>query len=173
MFMLPSWGIWTQHFHSKQLGAYVCAPESSYEAVETKNKFSTPNSSKEEKNIIIILIVYTWCFVHTIMMYVLFWDITQCCVVIVYRRFGTTYRSHFHGSRVRVGKKEIQQPMNLRYRLLDFFLSYLDSWHMKMGPIRCPETSVNNCHTTLCIIPEEHRSHQHRGGSLKSTIMTL
>jgi hypothetical protein len=30
----------------------------------------------------------------------LFWDITQRRVVIVYRRFGTTYRSHLHGSRV-------------------------------------------------------------------------
>jgi hypothetical protein len=30
----------------------------------------------------------------------LFWDIRQCRVVTVYRRFGTTYRSHLHGSRV-------------------------------------------------------------------------
>jgi hypothetical protein len=30
----------------------------------------------------------------------LFWDITRRHVVIVYRRFGTTYRSHIHGSRV-------------------------------------------------------------------------
>jgi hypothetical protein len=37
-----------------------------------------------------------------------------------------------------------------------------------MGPIRCPETSVNNYHTTPRNIPEERRSHQHRGGSLKS-----
>jgi hypothetical protein len=32
----------------------------------------------------------------------LFWDITRRRVVIVYRRFGTTCRSHLHGSRVRV-----------------------------------------------------------------------
>ena len=32
----------------------------------------------------------------------LFWDITRCRVVIVYRRFGKTYRSHLHGSWVRV-----------------------------------------------------------------------
>jgi hypothetical protein len=37
-----------------------------------------------------------------------------------------------------------------------------------MGPIRCPETSVNNYHTTPCNNPEDHRFHQHRGGSLKS-----
>jgi len=28
-----------------------------------------------------------------------FWDITQRTVAVPYRRFGTTYRSHFHGSR--------------------------------------------------------------------------
>ena len=39
---------------------------------------------------------------------------------------------------------------------------------MKMGPIRCHETSVNNYYTTPSNIPEERRSHQHRGGSLKS-----
>jgi hypothetical protein len=71
-------------------------------------------------------------------------------VVIIYRRFGTTYWSHLDGSRIRV------------------FFSYSDSWPVKMGPIRCPETSVNNYHTTPCNVPEERRSHQHRGGSLKS-----
>jgi hypothetical protein len=36
-------------------------------------------------------------------------DVDEICghlgrrVVIVYRRFGTTYRTHLHGSRVRVG----------------------------------------------------------------------
>ena len=34
----------------------------------------------------------------------LFWDIARRCVVIAYRRFGTTYRSHLQGSRVREGK---------------------------------------------------------------------
>jgi hypothetical protein len=77
----------------------------------------------------------------------LFWDITQRRVVIVYRRFGTMYWSHLHGSRVWVGK---------------------DSWPVKMGPIHCPETSVNNYFTTPHNIPEERRSHQHCGGSLKS-----
>jgi hypothetical protein len=37
-----------------------------------------------------------------------------------------------------------------------------------MGPIRCPETSVNDYHTTPRNIPEERRSHRNRGGSLKS-----
>jgi hypothetical protein len=30
--------------------------------------------------------------------YALFWDITRRLIVIVYRRFGTTYRSHLQGS---------------------------------------------------------------------------
>jgi hypothetical protein len=36
-----------------------------------------------------------------------------------------------------------------------------------MEPIRCPETSVQNNHLTLCNIPEDRRC-QHRAGSLKS-----
>jgi hypothetical protein len=39
-----------------------------------------------------------------------------------------------------------------------------------MGPIRWPETSVNNYHTTPCNNPEDHRFHQHRGVSLKSRV---
>jgi hypothetical protein len=37
------------------------------------------------------------------MKYVVFWVITRRHVVISYRRFGTMYRSHPHGSRFRVG----------------------------------------------------------------------
>ena len=40
-----------------------------------------------------------------------------------------------------------------------------------MGPLDCPETSVRNYHSTLRNIPEECRSHLHRGGSLKSRIV--
>jgi hypothetical protein len=61
--------------------------------------------------------------------------------------------------------------VNLRYRFLAFFLSYSESWPVKMEPIRCPETSVNNYHTRPRNIPEERRSHQHRGGSLKSRLL--
>jgi hypothetical protein len=43
-------------------------------------------------------------------------------------------------------------------------------WHLKMGLIRCPEKSVKDYHSTLCNIAEERRSHQHRGGSLKSRL---
>jgi hypothetical protein len=37
-----------------------------------------------------------------------------------------------------------------------------------MGPISCPETSVQNYHSKLRNIPKERRSHLRRGGSLKS-----
>ena len=55
--------------------------------------------------------------------------------VILYRRFGTTYRFHLQGSR---------DSSSLTF---------------KMGPIHCPETSVKDYHSTLRNIPEEQRSH--------------
>jgi len=39
---------------------------------------------------------------------------------------------------------------------------------LKGGAKRCHETSVRNYHSTLCNIPEEHKSHLHHGGRLKS-----
>jgi hypothetical protein len=79
-----------------------------------------------------------------------FWDITRRRVEIVYRRFGTTYRFHLQGSKV----QEV------------FF--FLDFWPLKMELIRYTETSVNNYHMTPHNIPEARRSHEYRGGSLKS-----
>jgi hypothetical protein len=38
---------------------------------------------------------------------------------------------------------------------------------LKMGLISCLETSVKDHQSTLRNIPEEQRSHLHRGGSLK------
>ena len=38
---------------------------------------------------------------------------------------------------------------------------------LKIGPISCPETSAEKYHSTLRKIPEERRSHLHRGLSLK------
>jgi len=43
---------------------------------------------------------------------------------------------------------------------------------LKIGPIFCPETSATNYQSTLRNIPEERRSHLHRGGSLKSLWIT-
>jgi hypothetical protein len=65
-------------------------------------------------------------------------------VLILYRRFGTTYRSHLQGAR---------SPRPL-----------------KMGPIHCLETSVKDYKSTLANIPEECRSHQHRGGGLNLVV---
>jgi hypothetical protein len=58
----------------------------------------------------------------------LFWDTTQCLVVVLYRRFGTNCRAHRKGSR------------------------------NQLGPIGCPETSVQNYHFTVRNISEERRS---------------
>ena len=38
----------------------------------------------------------------------------------------------------------------------NYLFSYSESWPVRMGPIRCPETSVNNYHTTPCNNPEDH-----------------
>jgi hypothetical protein len=59
----------------------------------------------------------------------LFWVVTQRVVVIYYRRFGTTSRSHFF------------------------------STPMKTGPIGCPETSITNYQNMLRNNPEELSSH--------------
>jgi hypothetical protein len=42
-----------------------------------------------------------------------------------------------------------------------------------MGPIRCPETSVNNYHTTPCNTPGKHTPHQHCDESLKRRLCWL
>jgi hypothetical protein len=42
-----------------------------------------------------------------------------------------------------------------------------------MGPIGCPETSVQNYHSTLRNIREKRRSHLHRGVILKSRIILI
>jgi hypothetical protein len=39
-----------------------------------------------------------------------------------------------------------------------------------MGPIGCPKTSGTNYESTPHNVPEERRSHLHRGGSLNSRI---
>jgi hypothetical protein len=57
--------------------------------------------------------LHTWPFDYGGVMQKNFPMITRCCVVIVYRRFGTTYRSHLQGPRVQ-GKKKVgkQLPHN-------------------------------------------------------------
>jgi hypothetical protein len=102
----------------------------------------------------------------------LFWDITHRRMVILYRRFGITCRSHFQGSRslksriVHLYGKATFRHVQRFERLLSF--SSWISWPLKMGPKRCPEMSVKDYHSTLRNTPEEGRSHQYRCRSLKS-----
>jgi hypothetical protein len=73
----------------------------------------------------------------------LFWDIKQRRMVIFTDLSGLSVSSISKSQEVQVKK----------------------TW---TGPIFRPETSVKDYHLTLRNIPEERRSHQHRGGSLKS-----
>jgi hypothetical protein len=77
------------------------------------------------------------------MNFALFWDITQRWVVVLYRRFGTTYRSNLQGSRSPRRK-----------------LSSWTSWPLKKEPIGCPETSVQNYHSNLRNITEKCRTQE-------------
>ena len=47
------------------------------------------------------------------------------------------------------------------------------AWSLKMGPVSCPETSVNNYQPAPHNIPEEQWSHLHRRGSLNSLICVI
>ena len=76
------------------------------------------------------IVTYIWrlCVVlnilkHKLIRSVLFWDITQRHVVIVYRRFGTTYLSHLHGSRVRPRRAQISSTSRQKPEIRT---SYLD-----------------------------------------------
>jgi hypothetical protein len=66
-----------------------------------------------------------------------------------YRRFGTTYLSHLHGSRVRVRKKESQLPFH--NVPIEFFQS-LDS-SSGPRPLPCRSFEIALRHTTLGRIP--------------------
>ena len=74
---------------------------------------------------------------------------------------------------VSVPSSRVKGPSHIETTLrLAGFLFFLDSWPLEMRPIRCPETSVNNNRNTQRNIPEESRSHQHGGGSVKSKCWT-
>ena len=86
------------------------------------------------------LILHKFYSSTNIMRSALFIDITQRRVVILYRRFGRTHWSHLKRS--------------------------WNSWPFKMGPIRCPETSVWNYHSALRTIQQERTCSLHLDGSL-------
>ena len=76
----------------------------------------------------------------------IFWIITQRVVVISYRCFETTYRSHLQS------------------------LKILDLLILRMEPIGCPKTPVINYHYSPRNNPEECSFQLLRGGSLKSRL---
>ena len=92
-----------------------------------------------------------------------FWDITRPVMVIPYRRFGTTYRSHLQSfNHLKMGPTECPETSAKELPLLAI------SWPLNMGPMDCPETSVRNYHYSLRNNPEDRSSHLLRGGNLKS-----
>jgi hypothetical protein len=74
----------------------------------------------------------------------LFWDVTQRLVVIVYRRFGTTYRSLLQGLKAK--KKSPRKKL-----FLLGLLTLEDEKNM------LSQKSTNNYYATLSNIPEELR----------------
>ena len=89
--------------------------------------------------------------------FVLFWDFTQPRVVTPYRRFRTTFQSHF---------QRTNTPRSPCSSSPAFFLDFLN---FEDGA----ETSVRNYHSTLWNMPEECGSDLLCGGSLKSRILYL
>ena len=76
-----------------------------------------------------------------------FWGIMRRRVVIVYRRFGTTYRSHPHGWRVRVGKRNTPEDCrfhqhyggSLKSRLISsHFWCFICVVRLSVSFLRCP-----------------------------------
>ena len=65
------------------------------------------------------------------------WDITQRQVVVRYRRFGTTYRSHLHGSRITTIRCVTYQKkadlMNVSFHV-SLFVEVFMLLHVRMCP---------------------------------------
>jgi hypothetical protein len=75
-----------------------------------------------------------------------FWGITQRRVVILYRSFGTTYWPHIHGSRSLRSLRRLPDPWRWDRCVVPKRRQRITktSCPLKMGPIRCPETSVKD-----------------------------
>jgi hypothetical protein len=110
----------------------------------------------------------------------LFWDVLRRRLVVICRRFGLTLWSHLEGSssyrRFRTiyqshhNLSVTSQPIShiTTYRshhnlsvtsepighILSVKQSKKTAWHLKMWPIGCPKTSVNNYQSTPRNIPE-------------------
>jgi hypothetical protein len=77
-------------------------------------------------------------------------------VVILYRRFGTAYRSH-RSDRFFFRNVSTELPRYITQRRVVIDVSGQPIG--PTGPIGCPETSVKDYHSTLRNIAEERRSH--------------
>ena len=84
----------------------------------------------------------------------LFWDVTQCSLVVIYQSFWETFRSHLQGA---------SSPRRDN--------SSRTACTLKVEPIVCHETSTNY-QSTLHNIPEERGSYLHCGGNLKTRTET-
>jgi hypothetical protein len=65
-----------------------------------------------------------------------------------------------------VPSSRVKKSLTLEYR--SHLQGSRNPWPLNMGPIGCPETSVQNYHSALRNIPEERSSQRHRAGNLKS-----
>ena len=77
-------------------------------------------------------------------------DVGETCTVV-------EYYAALSGSSVPIFRDNVSVPSS-RVKKSMRKLSSWTSWTLKMGPIVCPETLVQNYHWMLCNIPEDCRS---------------
>jgi len=102
------------------------------------------------------------------------WVVTHRIVVIYYRRFGTTCRSHTKSSKafrdnLSIPSSGCEDGIDGLFRNASKKLSLLAAT-LRIEPISCPETSVINYHYSLRNNTEERSSQLLGGGSLKLRI---
>ena len=94
----------------------------------------------------------------------LFWDVIQCRLVVSYLRFRTTYWSHLQGSEE--CQDHFHERLTAHLNVPSILLGVLDPWRWDTYFVL--ETLVTNYQSVLHNMPEERKSHLHRGRSSKS-----
>jgi hypothetical protein len=94
----------------------------------------------------------------------IFWDITPCRPLKVYRRFGGTYRLYLQGRRISRASSGFPPAFTL-------VSCSAYSSTLKIEAICSSETSVDFQQTTRRYIPEDSTLHNHRCENLKSYII--
>jgi len=79
---------------------------------------------------------------------VLFWTITQRVLVIPFRRFGPTYRSHLRGSRIQEGTSKSHTVMT---RLLDAFRNFANAL-INENPLLLPAAAAAAAAAAVVVI---------------------